>query len=152
MRKIVVIRTLLLCGLMLILNSACSSGTLYHTYTFSGEGEHWSAIYSETLTEKPVHSEGKATYYQPSSEYAFQLAYKGKSGDLKKIKKFTFGFDAVGHGSSQTMEGPVRVESLRLEGSGDGLVGREESVIKVSVDWDGQSEQFELLTDGAEQK
>ncbi|WP_054940121.1 hypothetical protein [Paenibacillus ihuae] len=152
MRKIVVIRTLLLCGLMLILNSACSSGTLYHTYTYSGEGEHWSAIYSETLTEKPVHSEGKATYYQPSSEYAFQLAYKGKSGDLKKIKKFTFGFDAVGHGSSQTMEGPIRLESLRLQGSGDGLVSREESIIKVSVDWDGQSEQFELLADGNEPK
>ncbi|MNC17635.1 hypothetical protein D3C75_655230 [compost metagenome] len=152
MRKNVLMRTVLLSGLMLMLISACSSGTLYHTYTFSGEGKHWSAIYSETLTEKPVISEGKATYYQPSSEYTFQLAYKGKSGDLKEIKNFTFGFDAVGHGSSQTIEGPVRVESLLMQGEGGGLANREESVIKVSVDWDGQSEQFELLTDGAEPK
>lgn len=143
-------RTLLLCGLMLMLLAACSSGKLYHTYTFSGEGEHWSAIYSETLTEKPVISEGKETYYQPSSEYAFQLAYKEGTDDLKKIKNFTFGFDANGHSSSQTMEGPLRLESLRMQGTGGGLANREDSIIKVSVEWDGQSEQFELLIDGAE--
>lgn len=150
MRKTVTVRTLLVGGIMLMLLAACSSGTLHHTYTFSGEGKHWSAIYSETLTEKPVKKNGDSTYYQPSSEYTFQLAYKGQTGDLKDIKNFTFGFDAGGHSSSQTMEGPVRMESLRMQGTGGGLANREDSIIKVSVEWDGHQEQFELLTDGAE--
>lgn len=143
---------LLLSGIMLMLLTACNSETLYHSYTFSGESGHWSAIYSETLTEKPVIEKGKDTYYQPSSEYIFQLAYKGAAGDLKAIKNITFGFDTNGHGSSQTMEGPVRIESLRMQGEGGGLVSREDSIIKVSVEWDGQSEQFDLKADGAERE
>ncbi|MNI50271.1 hypothetical protein D3C73_1049220 [compost metagenome] len=145
-----VVRTLLIGGLMLILLAGCTSGTLHHSYTFSGEGEHWSAIYSETFTEEPVRREGKATYYTPSSEYTFQLAYKGDTGDLKSIKTFTFGFDSGGHSASQTLEGPIRLDTLRMRGTGGGLMNREDSIITVNVEWDGQREQFELMTDGAE--
>ncbi|MDF9845099.1 MULTISPECIES: hypothetical protein [unclassified Paenibacillus] len=152
MRGNAAVRTLLLNGfiMVLMLLAGCNSGALHQTYTFSGEGEHWSAIYSETVTEKPVISEGKATYYQPSRDYNFQLAYKGEAKALKEIKQFTYGFEALGHGSSQSMEGPVRMESLHMYGSSGGSLNRGQSVITVSVEWDGQKEQFELQTDGDE--
>ncbi|MBY0013315.1 hypothetical protein [Paenibacillus typhae] len=152
MKRNATVRILLLNGLIavLLLLNACSSGTLHHTYTFSGEGEHWSAIYSETVTEKPVISEGKATYYQPTGDYNFQLAYKGEAKALKEIKQFTYGFEALGHGSSQSIEGPVKVESLHLYGSSSGSLNRGQAPIKVNVEWDGHQEQFELQLDGDE--
>lgn len=152
MRRNAWVRIFLLNGfiMVLMLLTGCNSGTLHHTYTFSGEGEHWSAIYSETVTEKPVIAEGKATYFQPSGDYNFQLAYKGEAKDLKEIKQFTYGFEALGHGSSQSMEGPVRVESLHMYGSSDGSLNRGQAPIKVNVEWDGHQEQFELQLDGDE--
>ncbi|AIQ46673.1 hypothetical protein R70723_12930 [Paenibacillus sp. FSL R7-0273] len=152
MRRTAAVRSFWLIGLIagLALLTACNSGTLHHTYTFSGEGEHWSAIYSETVTEKPIISEGKAAYYQPSSDYNFQLAYKGEAKDLKQIKQFTYGFEALGHGSSQSMEGPVRMESLHMHGSSSGSLNRGQAPVKVKVEWDGHQEQFELQLDGEE--
>ncbi|AIQ52217.1 hypothetical protein [Paenibacillus sp. FSL R7-0331] len=152
MRRTTAVRIFLLNGFIavLLLLTACNSGTLHQTYTYSGEGEHWSAIYSETNTEKPVISEGKATYYQASSDYSFQLAYKGEAKDLKEIKQFTYGFEALGHSSRQSMEGPVRMESLHMYGSSSGSLNRGQAVITVSVEWDGQKEQFVLQTDGDE--
>lgn len=152
MRGNAALRILLLSGFIavLMLLTGCNTGTLHQTYTFSGEGEHWSAIYSETVTEKPAQAKGGNAYYKASSEYNFQLAYKGDAKDLKKIKQFTYGFEALGHGSSQSMEGPVRIESLHMYGSSDGSLNRGQAPIKVSVEWDGHQEQFELQLDGDE--
>ncbi|WP_342565727.1 hypothetical protein NST84_11650 [Paenibacillus sp. FSL R7-0345] len=152
MRRNAAVRIFLLNGFIavLMLLTACNSGTHHDTYTFSGEGEHWSAIYSETVTEEPALAKGGDAYYKASSEYNFQLAYKGETKDLKEIKQFTYGYEALGHSSSQTMEGPVRMESLRMHGSGSGTPNRGQAVITVSVEWDGHKERFELMTDGDE--
>lgn len=144
------VRKLLLPGIMLLVLAACSkTETIRHDYTFTGESETWSAEYIQTASEKYIipKNEDKLVEHESSYKYTFELRYKGEASDLDEMKELIFKFQGKRSGGSSNLEGPVRTEDLRRGSSGSGVNERADSVIKVSVDWDGKSEQFELRVD-----
>ncbi|NOU82407.1 hypothetical protein GC101_26415 [Paenibacillus sp. LMG 31459] len=143
MKKIV--RALLLPGVMLMLLTSCNTETTHFNYTFKGESETWSAVYEQTASQKLIIKNDRVKDSETSKRYTFDLHYKGEQSDLGEIKQFKYEYKASsGGGGSQTMEGPIPVALMKMSGAGSGSFAKEDSVIKVKVEWDGNSEEFEL--------
>lgn len=138
------VRTLLLPGIMLILLTSCNTETTHFNYKFKGESDTWSAVYDQQASRKLILQKDRVKDSETSNRYSFQLRYKGKQSDLGEIKQLKYGYKATSGSGSQTMEGPVPVELLKISGISNGSIEQEDSVIKVNVEWDGKSEQFEL--------
>jgi hypothetical protein len=144
MKKIV--HALLLPGVMLMLLTSCNTETTHFNYTFKGEGETWSAVYDQQASQKLISKNGTLKS-ETSNRYTFDLHYKGEQSDLGEIKQFKYGYEARSGGGSRTQEGPISLDVLHMGGIGSGAFEWEDSVIKVSVEWDGHSEEFELTND-----
>lgn len=145
MKKIM--RTLLLPGVMLMLLTSCNTETTHFNYTFTGESETWSAVYEQQASQKLTIQKDRVKNAETTNIHSFQLQYKGKQTDLGEIKQLTYKYEGTSGSGSQTMEGPVPVALLKMSGIGNGAVESEDSVIKVTVEWDGKSEQFELANE-----
>lgn len=138
------LRVLLLPGvLLLLLLTACNTQTTYFNYTFKGEGEIWSGVYKQEANQKLITRGDKVTS-ENSKRYNFVLRYKGDQSDLGAIKDMKYMFKARHSSGSQTMEGPVEVAMMKMSAGGNGSAEEEDSVIKVTVEWDGKTEEFEL--------
>lgn len=138
------LRALLLPGvLLLLLLTACNTETTYFNYTFKGEGETWSGVYKQEANQKLITRGDKVTS-ESYKRYNFALRYRGDQLDLETIKQMKYTFKAKHSSGSQTIEGPVEVAMLKIGAGGSGSVEKEDSVIKVTVEWDGQTEEFEL--------
>lgn len=144
MKKIV--RALLLPGVMLMLLTSCNTETTHFNYTFKGESETWSAVYEQTASQKLI-TRKESTKSETSNRHSFELHYKGKQSDLGTIKQLTYSYKGRSGSGSQTMEGPVPISLLKISGISNGSIEQEDSVIKVNVEWDGHSEEFELKND-----
>lgn len=139
------LRTLLLSGMMFIVLAACNTTTYKHNYTFSGEGEVWSAKYVQQATEKFKDDKGVRLDYETWHNSTFELKYKGDQLDLDKIKSFKYSYKGISGGSSKTLEDVVGVKGeLKSVSSGSGAYEQEDSILKVEVEWDGQKERFDL--------
>ncbi|MEK3794204.1 hypothetical protein MKX42_20925 [Paenibacillus sp. FSL R7-0204] len=141
MRKI--LRVLLLPVILLLLLTSCNTETTYFNYTFKGEGDTWSGVYKQEANEKLITKKNKVTS-ESSKRYNLVLRYKGDQSDLETIKQMKYTFKAKHSSGSQTIEGPVEVAMLKMGASGNGSAEKEDSVIKVTAEWDGKSEEFEL--------
>ncbi|MEK3904023.1 hypothetical protein [Paenibacillus sp. FSL R7-0179] len=141
MRKI--LRVLLLPVILLLLLTSCNTETTYFNYTFKGEGDIWSGVYKQEANEKLITTKNKVTS-ESSKRYNLVLRYKGDQSDLETIKQMKYTFKAKHSSGSQTIEGPVEVAMLKMGASGNGSAEKEDSVIKVTVEWDGKSEEFGL--------
>lgn len=138
-----ILRTLLLPAVLLLLLTSCNTETTYFNYTFKGEGETWSGVYKQEAKQKLI-TRGDKVNSESYKRYNFALRYKGDQSDLETIKQMKYTFKAKHSGGSQTIEGPVEVAMLKMSAGGNGSVEKEHSVIKVTVEWDGQTEEFEL--------
>ncbi|MEK5254061.1 hypothetical protein NST74_11430 [Paenibacillus sp. FSL F4-0125] len=137
--------TLLLIGMLSVLLVACNTTTYKHNYTFTGEGEVWSAAYVQKATEKFIDKKGERPDYETSQQSTFELKYKGEQTDLDKIKDFKYIFKGTSGEESKTLEDVNGVRSeLKSERSGSGAYEQEDSIIKVVVEWDGKKEEFDL--------
>lgn len=145
MKKIV--RALLLPGVMLMLLTSCNTETTHFNYTFKGESETWSAVYGQTASQKLIIKNDRVKDSETSKRYTFDLHYKGEQSDLGEIKQFKYSYKGTSGGGSRTQEGPVSLDMLHSGGDGTGAFEWEDSVIKVNVEWDGHSEEFELKND-----
>lgn len=141
MKKI--LRTLLLPAVLLLLLTSCNTETTYFNYTFKGEGETWSGVYKQEANQKLITRGDKVTS-ESTKRYTFDLKYKGEQTDLGEIKQFKYGYKGMSGSSIRTEEGPVRWDMLHMGGNGSGAFEYEHSVIKVTVEWDGKTEEFEL--------
>ncbi|WP_342477739.1 hypothetical protein NYE24_00165 [Paenibacillus sp. FSL H7-0350] len=141
MKKI--LRALLLPAILLLLLTSCNTETTYFNYTFKGEGDTWSGVYKQEASQKLITKKNKVTS-ESSKRYNLVLRYKGDQSDLEEIKQMKYTFKAKHSSGSQIIEGPVAVAMLKMSASGNGSVEKEDSVIKVTVEWDGKSEEFEL--------
>lgn len=141
MKKIV--RALLLPAILLLLLTSCNTETTHFNYTFKGEGEIWSGVYKQEASQKLITKKDKVTS-ESSKQYTFHLKYKGEQSDLEAIKQMKYTYKGKGSGGSQNIEAPVHAGMLKMGGSGTGTIEKEDSVIKVTVEWDGKSEEFEL--------
>ncbi|WNS45902.1 hypothetical protein [Paenibacillus sp. MMS20-IR301] len=138
------LHVLLLPAIMLMLLTSCNTETTHYNYTFRGESETWSAVFEQEASQKLVIKNDRVKDSVSSKRYSFELKYKGKQSDLGEIKQLTYKYKGRSGGGSQTMEGPVPVALLKMGGNGSGSFEHEDSVIKVNVEWDGHSEEFEL--------
>lgn len=141
MRKM--LRVLLPALVVLLLLTSCNTETTYFNYTFKGEGETWSGVYKQEANQKLI-TRGDKVSSESSKRYTFDLKYKGEQSDLGEIKQFKYGYKGTSGSSTRTEEGPVRWSMLHMDGYGNGAFEYEDSVIKVTVEWDGQKEEFEL--------
>lgn len=141
MRKM--LHALLLPVILLLLLTSCNTETTHYNYTFKGEGEIWSGVYKQEASRKLITRGNKVTS-ESSKRYTFDLIYKGEQSDLGEIKQFKYGYKGTSGSSTRTEEGPVRWSMLHMEGYGNGAFEYEDSVIKVTVEWDGKTEEFEL--------
>lgn len=140
-----IMRGLLLPGIMLMLLTSCSTKeTTHFNYTFKGEADTWAAVYDQQASKTLIIIKDRVKGSESSKRYTFQLHYKGEQADLGKIKQLKYSYEGASGSGSLTMEGPVPVEQLKMGGISSGNIESEDSVIKVYVDWDGKSEQFEL--------
>lgn len=144
--KIKRLGTILLAGMLVILLVACNRTTFKHNYTYTGEGELWSAEYDQKATEKFVEDKDQPLNYESKYNYTFELKYKGDQKDLGQIRSFKYGFKRTSGETKHAMNDiqGVRLDDLRTANSGSGSFEREDSIIKVEVEWDGQKETFDL--------
>lgn len=142
-----ILRALLLPAVMLMLLTSCNTETTHYNYTYKGESETWSAVYKQTASQKLTIKNDSVKDSETTKRYTLELKYKGKQSDLGEIKQFKYSYKGRSGSGSQTMEGPVPVSLLKMGGTGSGAFEREDSVIKVTVEWDGNSEEFELKND-----
>jgi len=139
-----IIRPLLLTGVLLVLLTGCNTTTIKHNYTFTGEGEVWSAEYVQKAEERFITKKDKPAEYETDKTFKFQLIFKGENSDLAQIKQLKYSYKGAGGSGSLTTEGPVQLPLLTSGGMGSGNFVREDDIIQVEVEWDGQKEQFEL--------
>lgn len=135
-----------LSGMMLFLLTACNTTTYKHNYTFTGEGEVWSAEYVQKATEKFIEKKGERPDYETWHNSTVELKYKGEQMDLDKIKSFKYSFERTSGKMTRTIEDAHGVKrELKSVRSGSGSsFEHEDSIIKVVVEWDGQKEEFDL--------
>ncbi|KGE16556.1 hypothetical protein [Paenibacillus wynnii] len=138
-------RTTMMFVAMIFLLTACNTETIKHHYTFEGEASQWSASYVQDVTEKYISKKGKPTKHETRESSVFQLIYKGEQSDLGNIKLLKYSYKGTAGGASRSQEGPVYLKDLKFVNAGsEGSFEREDSVIRVEVEWDGQKEQFDL--------
>lgn len=134
-----------LSGMMLFLLTACNTTTYKHNYTFTGEGEVWSAEYVQKATEKFIDKNGERPDYETWHNSTAELKYKGEQMDLDKIKSFKYSFEGTSGKLTRTLEDANGVKrELKSVRSGSGSIEHEDSIIKVVVEWDGKKEEFDL--------
>jgi hypothetical protein len=142
------LRMLPLIGMVVFLLTSCNTTTCKHNYTFTGEGEVWSAKYIQQATEKFIDKQSERQDYETWYNSTFELKYKGEQTDLNKIKSFKYRFQGISGGSSRTLEDAKGVHEIQGElksvRSGSGAFESETSIIKVEIEWDGQIDQFDL--------
>ncbi|WP_419877537.1 hypothetical protein [Brevibacillus centrosporus] len=130
-----------------LLLAACSSKeVVVHDYQFTGESEHWRAVYhvkgTGTFTEKD-----HRTHYESESQTNFTLEYKGTLEGLSSVKslKYQFESSAGGGESTQTFDRPPTTTSFHSSSSAkNGAIETQDETIRVTVEWDGKKESFEL--------
>lgn len=140
------LRTLVLSGMLLVLLVACNTTTYKHNYTFTGEGDVWSAEYVQKATEKFIDKKGERPDYETWQQSTFELKYKGEQTDLGKIHSFKYSFKGISGEGSRNLEETkgVRKSVLKSEIYGSGAYEQEDSIINVVVEWDGKKDEFEL--------
>lgn len=92
----------------------------------------------------------KKTYkqrnYDAVSENIFTLTYKGKIEDLSKVQKIQYFYKSISNEGSGIVENPSEKEILHLSSCRGGRIVSKNEVVKVTVEVDGKTETFELIS------
>jgi hypothetical protein len=115
---------------LLLLLSACSS----KTFTFSGETDNWSAELKVTQTNDDYETQ------------EFILRFKGK--DINSVGEITYNIDtnAGGFGYSDVKLNKDGFLTGRDETNPTNTIVNEDSEVKVTVEWNGNTETILLST------
>lgn len=117
-----------------------------HNYQFTGEGEHWEAVYSYKVTEL-WGKDGEQTTHSSKDSYELVLKYKGSLEELSSMKNLEYTYETTTSGGTKTeayKEPPSEKVFRTSGGSQNGAIIGEGEVIKVNVKWDDNEESFEL--------
>ncbi|WP_164667462.1 hypothetical protein [Virgibacillus doumboii] len=137
-----IIGLVVLAAAIMFTQHANSRDVTKYENTFAGESENWSA---------EMHSKGEEVFYEEdgvlkgdrSAQSEFKLTYKGELSELSEVERFEFGYKAPGSGRSSGMNFDSPPERKTFTLSGNSLL-KEDDVIKVTVTWDGHTEEFVL--------
>lgn len=127
--------------LAIILLTGCSE-TTHNNYKFTGESDHWEAVYSYNGTEKWGKKDGVVTYSSEDTD-EFVLKYKGSLEELSSLQNLEYSYEAFGRSSKRTEEftEPLTTKVFTNSGSSKGAAKvSEDEVIKVTVKWDDSEE------------
>ncbi|MCR8868607.1 hypothetical protein [Peribacillus frigoritolerans] len=117
-----------------------------HNYQFTGESEHWEAVYyyegTELLGEK-----NEQTTHSSKDSYELVLKYKGALKELSSMKNLEYTYETTTSSGTKTeayKEPPSEKVFTIRGGSENGALIGEGEVMKVNVKWDGSEESFQL--------
>ncbi|MCZ0874978.1 hypothetical protein [Peribacillus sp. AS_2] len=117
-----------------------------HNYQFTGESEHWEAVYFYEGTELWGEKNEQTTHSSKDS-YELVLKYKGALKELSSMKNLEFTYETTTSSGTKTeayKEPPSEKVFTIRGGSENGAIIGEGEVIKVNVKWDGSEESFQL--------
>ncbi|WP_458353592.1 hypothetical protein [Peribacillus frigoritolerans] len=127
-------------------NDTNSEEKTEHNYQFTGESEHWEAVYSYEGTELWGENDGQTTH-SSKDNYKLVLTYKGSLEELSSMKNLEYTYETTTSSGSKTeayTEPPSEKVFTIGGGSENGAIVGEGEVIQVNVKWDGFEESFEL--------
>ena len=132
-------RRIILVLLTFLLVAGCSKSNIStDTLTFVGESQHWKA----QLIQKAEESSQKDTYNNSASR-KLTLQYKGNNSGVGQVK-YSYK-TTVGNGSGEsTLDSNGYLLATGITGGKNIALLKEDEIIKVSVEWNGNKEQFEL--------
>ncbi|MFS0599522.1 hypothetical protein AB1L16_22740 [Peribacillus frigoritolerans] len=117
-----------------------------HNYQFTGESEHWEAVYFYEGTELWGEKNEQTTHSSKDS-YELVLKYKGALKELSSMKNLEYTYETTTSSGTKTeayKEPPSEKVFTIRGGSENGAIIGEGEVIKVNVKWDGSEESFQL--------
>ncbi|CAK6478115.1 hypothetical protein ACPOM7_24050 [Peribacillus castrilensis] len=117
-----------------------------HNYQFTGESEHWEAVYFYEGTELWGEKNEQTTHSSKDS-YELVLKYKGALKELSSMKNLEYTYEITTSSGTKTeayKEPPSEKVFTIRGGSENGAIIGEGEVIKVNVKWDGSEESFQL--------
>lgn len=135
--------------LAIILLTGCSE-TTHNNYKFTGESDHWEAVYSYKGTEKWGEKNGVVTYSSEDTD-EFVLEYKGSVEELSSLQNLEYAYEAFGRSSKRTEEftEPLTTKVFTNSGSTKGAAKvNEDETILVKVKWDDLEETILLENKG----
>jgi len=131
--------------------SGCDSkdkDVIKHNYTYTGENEHWTGIFTFDATEVFQTIDGVLTYDNQSNS-SLTVTYKGELTDLTKVKKVEISYKSSkisgklvnNYDSNQ----PITSKEFNLlsGGTGSALLDQDE-IIKIEMNIDGTIDAFAL--------
>ncbi|RKD25867.1 hypothetical protein BEP19_02745 [Ammoniphilus oxalaticus] len=121
--------------------------TIKHDFTYTGEGELWSAVYEVNGTQV-FYKEDGVLKHDSEKATKFQLIYKGSLEDLTSIKKLEYDYlSNIGSGRGWSKEfNPPPTDNIftEIDKVKGGALESKDSIIRVTVKWDGNTEEFTL--------
>lgn len=128
--------------------SSCSNNAdiITKTLVFAGEGEYWSGEFTQEPTQTWEKDDNNHETYEGSYKSQFVLTYNGS--DAEDIASVAYECIGSSPTSEQTGEvsAPFENKNTMIENrtSGNGATFREENIFTVTVQWDGNTETFEM--------
>lgn len=146
MRKITMIITLML----LLMVAGCSKTDVStRNYVFEGENEEWTGEFEFNAIEVFTEKDGKLDYENKSND-KLTITYKGELAELASVKHIEISYQAnssAGSMASEYNDGPPTNTTFTLAGGGgNSALISEDEVITVTVNLDGETQTFELVT------
>src|SRR5699024_1556124 len=114
-----------------------------HDYTFTGESEHWRAVF-EVEGEEVFHEEDEVLQREEKAQSEFRLTYKGSLDGLSSVNEMCYEYQTP-TGSSETslIFNETQPDDTVFTNFSDQLV-RQSDVIEVTVEWGDSTESFTL--------
>lgn len=148
MKKICVLfNCLIIAGVLFV--SCAKKDVTEHKYTYKGESENWSAEYkvdgSVTFTRK----DGKLDS-ESESENTLVVTYKGDLANLSTVKHLEIEYDCITGGGKIEEDyedgESITSKTFTMNSGGNGAIPKDDAVIKVSINLDGEEQMMELVT------
>lgn len=139
---------------MMMTIGGCSSSdkkVIKHDYLFKGENENWQAEYHLDATEVFYREDG-ILKYDNEAEKKLTISYKKDIAELASVKEVEISYKTRTGGGylSEEYSGDDFLEKgtfvLKSRGKG-GALEKQDDIIKVEINLDGEVETIELITD-----
>ncbi|WP_260320108.1 hypothetical protein [Peribacillus simplex] len=115
-------------------------------YQFTGESEHWEAVYSYKATEI-WGKKGRQATHSSKDNYVLTLKYKGSLEELSSMKHLEYSYETSSSKGSKREDYPAPPSEKVFTTSGssvNGAMKNKDEMIKIHVKWDDNDESFEL--------
>ncbi|MFC4558207.1 hypothetical protein ACFO3D_08275 [Virgibacillus kekensis] len=117
-----------------------------YEHLFKGESDNWRAEY-HVNAEQVFYEEDDTLKGASESEEVFKLIYKGSLDELAEVNQLEWKYETVAGGGGGTRDFGEHFPDTKVftqYSGGNGAIEPGDQEIKVSVQWDGNTEEFTL--------